>query len=95
MSLDAHVGREFPLALGGAVVADWTIEVLVTGVVRRLGGCVARFRDGAGVELPGAMRRSDEGSDDALQVLVHCIPTDETALAISDHCPVYVDAKLQ
>jgi endonuclease/exonuclease/phosphatase family metal-dependent hydrolase len=51
--------------------------------------------------VPG--RPCDEGTpidfifvtDDALQVLVHCIPTDETALAISDHCPVYVDAKLQ
>ena len=33
-------------------------------------------------------------TDDAVKVLVHCIPTDETAIAISDHCPVYVDAKL-
>ena len=33
-------------------------------------------------------------TDDAVTVLVHCIPTDEAALAISDHCPVCVDAKL-
>ena len=33
-------------------------------------------------------------TDDVVKVLTHCIPTDETALAISDHCPVYVDAKL-
>ena len=33
-------------------------------------------------------------TDDAVTVLVHCIPTDEKALAISDHCPVCVDAKL-
>ena len=33
-------------------------------------------------------------TDDAVKVLVHCIPTDEAALAISDHCPVCVDAKL-
>ena len=31
---------------------------------------------------------------DAIRVLVHSIPTDETSLAISDHCPVYTDAKL-
>ena len=30
---------------------------------------------------------------DAIEVLTHNIPSDETALAISDHCPVYVDAK--
>lgn len=34
-------------------------------------------------------------TDDAVRVLVHCIPHDETALAISDHCPVYVDAQLK
>ena len=34
-------------------------------------------------------------TDDAIEVLVHAIPSDETALAISDHCPVYVDAKLR
>ena len=33
-------------------------------------------------------------TDDAVTVLVHAIPTDEKALAISDHCPVCVDAKL-
>ena len=33
-------------------------------------------------------------TDDVIQVLVHCIADDETALAISDHCPVYVDAKI-
>ena len=33
-------------------------------------------------------------TDDAVKVLVHSIPADETALAISDHCPVFVDAKL-
>ena len=33
-------------------------------------------------------------TDDAIEVLVHAIPTDEVALAISDHCPVCVDAKL-
>lgn len=32
-------------------------------------------------------------SDDALEVLTHNVPCDEAALAISDHCPVYVDAK--
>ena len=50
--------------------------------------------------VPG--RPCDEGTpidyvfvtDDAVRVLVHCIPHDETALAISDHCPVYVDAQL-
>jgi endonuclease/exonuclease/phosphatase family metal-dependent hydrolase len=50
--------------------------------------------------VPG--RPCDEGqpidfvfvTDDVIKVLVHCIPTDETALAISDHCPVYVDAQL-
>ena len=49
--------------------------------------------------LPG--RPCDEGTpidfifvtDDAVKVLVHCIPTDEASVAISDHCPVYVDAK--
>lgn len=47
-------------------------------------------------------RPCDEGTpidfifvtDDAIEVLIHSIPTDESALAISDHCPVYVDAKL-
>ena len=34
-------------------------------------------------------------TDDAIRVLVHAIPSDETALAISDHCPVYVDAELK
>ena len=50
--------------------------------------------------VPG--RPCDEGTpidfifvtDDAVRVLVHAIPSDETALAISDHCPVCVDAKL-
>ena len=32
-------------------------------------------------------------TDDAVEILTHSIPTDETALAISDHCPVVVDAK--
>ena len=32
-------------------------------------------------------------TDDAVKVLVHFIPNDETSLAISDHCPVIVDAK--
>ena len=47
-------------------------------------------------------RPCDEGTpidfifvtDDAVQVLTHHIPSDQTALDISDHCPVYVDAKL-
>ena len=51
--------------------------------------------------LPG--RPCDEGTpidfifvtDDAVKVLVHCIPTDEASLAISDHCPVCVDAVLK
>ena len=34
-------------------------------------------------------------TDDAIEVLTHNIPHDETALAISDHCPVVVDAKLK
>jgi endonuclease/exonuclease/phosphatase family metal-dependent hydrolase len=34
-------------------------------------------------------------TDDAVKVLVHSIPADETALAISDHCPVFVDAELK
>ena len=50
--------------------------------------------------VPG--RPCDEGlpidfvfvTDDVVEVLVHCIPTDETALAISDHCPAYADIKL-
>ena len=50
--------------------------------------------------VPG--RPCEEGSpidfifvtDDAVKVLVHAIPADETSIAISDHCPVYVDAKL-
>ena len=32
-------------------------------------------------------------TDDAVKVLVHCIADDETSLAISDHCPLFVDAK--
>ena len=51
--------------------------------------------------IPG--RPCDEGTpidfifvtDDAIQVLVHHIAADETALAISDHCPVCVDAELK
>lgn len=73
VGLDTHVGREFPLALGGAIVADRTVEILVAGIVRCLGRCVARFTDGAGVELSGPVRRSDEGSDDALQMDLHCL----------------------
>lgn len=50
--------------------------------------------------VPG--RPCDEGTpidyvfvtDDAVNVLIHCIPSDEASIAISDHCPVYVDAKL-
>lgn len=34
-------------------------------------------------------------TDDAVEVLVHNIPHDEPALAISDHCPAIVDAKLK
>ena len=33
-------------------------------------------------------------TDDAVKVLVHCIPDDEVSIAISDHCPVIVDAEL-
>ena len=32
-------------------------------------------------------------TDDAVRVLVHSIPADEASLAISDHCPVFVDAE--
>lgn len=32
-------------------------------------------------------------TDDSVSVLTHCIPEDEASIAISDHCPVYVDAK--
>ena len=32
-------------------------------------------------------------TDDVVEVLTHHIPADEAALAISDHCPVYLDAK--
>jgi len=71
VGLNTHVGRELPLALGGAIIADRPVEILVAGIVRCLGGCVARFGDGAGVELSGAMRRSDEGSDDPLQMDLH------------------------
>src|SRR3546814_5123496 len=60
VGLDTHVGRELPLALGGTIVSDRTVEVLVTSVIRRLGRCVARLCDGPGVELPGAMSRSEE-----------------------------------
>ncbi|MBQ7320884.1 MAG: endonuclease/exonuclease/phosphatase family protein [Clostridia bacterium] len=49
--------------------------------------------------VPG--RPCDEGNpidfifvtEDTVEVLTHNIPHDETALAISDHCPVYIDAK--
>lgn len=34
-------------------------------------------------------------TDDVVEVLTHNVPNDEPALAISDHCPVYVDAKLR
>lgn len=34
-------------------------------------------------------------TDDVVEVLTHNVPNDETALAISDHCPVYIDAKLK
>ncbi len=34
-------------------------------------------------------------TDDTVEVLVHNIPHDETALAISDHCPTYIDANLK
>lgn len=64
---DPHVGREFLLALGGAVIADGTVEILIAGVVRRLGCRVARLCNSAGVELPGAVGRSDKAPDDALQ----------------------------
>ena len=51
--------------------------------------------------LPG--RPCDEGmpidyifvTEDAVEILTHNIPCDETAIAISDHCPVFVDAKLK
>ena len=66
---------------------------------------VAKLSASIGIDsfhrLPG--RPCDEGdpidfvfvTDDAVEVLVHAIPSDETAIAISDHCPVYVDAKLK
>lgn len=34
-------------------------------------------------------------TDDVAEVRVHCIPNDAEAVAISDHCPVYVDVKLK
>jgi hypothetical protein len=36
MGLDTHIGREFPLAVSGAVVTDRTVQVLVAGVVAAL-----------------------------------------------------------
>jgi hypothetical protein len=70
--LNAHVGCEFALALGGAVVSDWTIEILVPVIARTLCGGVSCFGDSAAVELPGTMGRSDIGADDALKVDLHC-----------------------
>lgn len=32
-------------------------------------------------------------TEDAAEVLTHIIPSDEATLAISDHCPVYIDVK--
>ena len=64
---------------------------------------IATIRATTGIDsfhrVPG--RPCDEGlpidfvfvTDDVVEVLVHCIPTDETALAISDHCPAYADIK--
>ncbi len=34
-------------------------------------------------------------TDDVIEVLTHNVPNDEAALAISDHCPVYIDVKLK
>ncbi|AJD46281.1 filamentation induced by cAMP/death on curing-related protein (plasmid) [Rhizobium gallicum bv. gallicum R602sp] len=68
MRMDAHVGCELALALGSAVIADGTVEILVAGVGRSLGGGVTRLGDGPGVELAGTVGRSDIGTDDALEV---------------------------
>lgn len=68
VGLYTHVGCKLPLALGAAVIADRTVEILVAGIIGSLGGCIARLGDSPAVELSGAMRRSDEGSDDALEV---------------------------
>ena len=66
-----HVGREFSFALRGAVETDGTVEIFVAAVVGKLGGRVTRFGHRAGVELAGAVGRSDIGADDALQVDLH------------------------
>ncbi|MNV81176.1 hypothetical protein D3C71_1748230 [compost metagenome] len=47
------------------------MEILVAGIRSALGGGVPRLGDGAGVELAGAMGRSDIGPDDALQMDLH------------------------
>src|SRR6202171_3934920 len=71
VGLEGHVGREFTFALRSAVEADGTVEIFVAAVVGELGGRVTRFGDGAGVELAGAVGRSDIGPDDALEVDLH------------------------
>ena len=52
MSLHAHVGGEFTPALGLAIKADRTIEVLIAAVVGELGGRISRFSDCAGENWP-------------------------------------------
>ena len=100
MGLDTHVCCEFPLSVGGAVIADGSIEILVADIVCCLGCSVARVGDGFALELSGSVRRADKGADDTLEVDLHgsfakafaksfCRLADEVLVEIAD--PVAVD----
>ncbi|KKC31577.1 hypothetical protein WH91_18700 [Devosia psychrophila] len=63
MGLNAHIGRKFALALGGAVEADRTTHVFVSGVIGGLGRGVPGLGHRPAVELAGTM-----GGPDTVQV---------------------------
>lgn len=87
VGLDLHVGRELPLALG-AVIANRAIESSSRASLDAL-AVASRLGHGAGVELSGAVRRSDKGPDDALQMDLHGLLAQAfgEALGSVDHQP--------
>lgn len=66
VDLDPHVSGKLAFTLSGAIVADGTVEILVTDIIGGLGGRIARLDDGAGVELASAVRRAEKRADDPL-----------------------------
>ena len=104
--LRAKYGASLPLFITGDFNTYATREsIIAMKKVLPDSADVAKISATTGINsfhrVPG--RPCDEGTpidyifvtDDAAEVLTHNIPSDEAAINMSDHCPVFIDAKLK